>query len=270
MNRRGISDLIGFSLMFSIIIIGVALVSTAGFAQLSELSQQEQIGAAERGMEAFAANLDAIARQGDPARSIQLAPSGGLLWFNESRVTIDVGGDTLEYDVNSLEHRFSRGNEFASVNYDTGAVTRSDGGLPTVYPRWRCDDNADPGSAVVTLVTLTAGDGLSLGSGFGSGTGFPNPPRADEIPQGGDLVSTERTVTFEVTHQDTTVEYRNVDQTDEETVEIDVSGTANPLPWTFGLDRADGWGQSGDYSYTCDGVETVIIRNVTVELSAST
>lgn len=265
--RRGVSDLIGFTLMFSVIIIGVALVATAGFGQLSEISDQEKISAAERGMEAFAADLDDISRQGDLGRSIQLAPSGGLIWYRPSTISVTAGGTTRDYDVNSLEHRFSREDGFVSVNYETGAVTRSNGGLPIVSPRMRCTPSQN--SATITLLNLTGDRGLSLGTGYGSGTGVPNPPAGDEIPGETELVSTERTVTFQATHNETSVEYRTVDGPSGP-ITIDVSNTANPDQWGFAFEEARGWTATGTPSeFECQNVETAVVRVVDVSVTAS-
>lgn len=264
---RAVSDLIGFSLMFSIIILGVALVSTAGFAQLSEISNHERVSAGERGMEAFAANLDDVARQGDLARSVQLSPSGGLIWFRDSALHVVVGtGPPVTYDVNSLEHRFSNESGFVSVNYESGSVMRSDGGLAIVNPRMRCDTAQN--TAVVTLVTLLEGDGMAIGNGFGSGTGVPRPPSFDGAPGDGAVASTERAVRFDMAHHETRVENRTIDGSQRD-VEIQVQDTANPAQWGFAFERAAGWEEDSSDTYVCEDAETIIVREVQVRLSAA-
>lgn len=280
--KRAVSDVIGFSLMFSVIILGVALVSTAGFGQLAEISDQERVGAGERGMEAFAGNLDDVARQGDLARSVDLAPSGGLIWYRNSAIEINVSDSTESvlhddtYDVNSLEHRFSRPEGFVSVNYESGAVMRSDGGGAITNPRMRCDQ--DRSTAVLTLVSLRGSDSLSLGDGFGSGTGVPRPPDLEGVPGDGSVVSTERTVRFGASHEETRMGYSNFDDTTSETVVIDVSNSANPETWSHALYRASGWepADPDDYEdpntveneWECESVETIVVREVLVTLSA--
>lgn len=268
MNDRAISDLVGFTLMFSIIIMSVAIVSTAGITQLSELSERESINSAERGMEAFAGSADDLVRQGDIVRGATLAPSGGLVWFNgstELKVTVDRPSPTLstahDISLNATEHRFSRNPEDVSVVYEGGAVMRSDGGGAIVRPQWRCADDR----AVLTAVKLVPGDGLADGSGFGSGTSDVSPTSGDEIIRG-DIESTDSGVQFQMRRTNTEVETYS-DDDGRLTVTIDPADTANPAQWRFYFDRSDQWTDVGSGDFACQDVGHAVVRTVTVELS---
>lgn len=273
MSERGISDLVGFTLMFSIIIMSVAIVTTAGVTQLSELSEREGINSAERGMEAFAGSADDLLRHGDFVRGATLSPSGGLVWLNDTSLGVRVvdngtgnvppggfdqtGPDAIE--VNATEHRFSRNPEDVSVVYESGTVLRSDGGGAIARPQWECSDD----TAVLTAVKLRPGEGLSIGSGFGSGTGDLEPTAGDEVIRG-DIESTDSGVRFQLARTKTEVYTENGGSFD---LEVNPEGTATPAQWQFFFEQSDQWlSPSGDF-YRCPDVSTVVVRVVSVDVS---
>lgn len=276
MTDRGISDLVGFVLMFGIIIMSVAIVTTAGLGQLSELSEREGINSAERGMEAFAGSVDDLTRHGDLFRQALLSPSGGLVWLNQSSMGLEVynstQSDPLVLDktgaansvgVNALEHRFSRNPEDVSVSYESGSVFRSDGGGAIVRPQWKCGDE----TAFVTAVRLAPGGDLSLGSGFGSDTGDVSPTSGDEMLSG-DIESTDEAVRFQLTRTNTETHTFENENGNSLTVRVNADETATPEQWQFYFERADGWSSTGSGWYDCENKQRVVVRIVTVELTA--
>jgi len=263
---RAVSDVVGFTLMFSIIILSVAIVSTAGLTQLSELSERESINSGERAMEAFAGSVDDLSRQGDLVREATLSPGGGTIWLNgDAELGIEVTDGAVThldqtYAINALEHRYDRNPEDVTISYEGGGVFRSDGAAALVRPQWRCTSDR----AVLTVVKFAGTSSFSVGDGYGSDSGDPLPPGGEGVPSG-TIESTDRGVRFQLTRVDADT-YAIVDETAPSgtlDVSVDYANAANPEQWEFFLDRSQGWTDTGE----CADVEMAVVRVVTVEIA---
>jgi hypothetical protein len=156
-DNRGISEVIGFVLSFSIIILSVALVFTYGFSAVQDMREAEQLNSAERALEAVAGTLENLQR-GDPARASEIRVAGGQLDIrNRSRVVIHVNDSTTSntlyrYDrpVGEILYSYQETN----ISYQTGAVFRSGadgtGGLMVRSPTLVCRDDR----AVVSVLRI--------------------------------------------------------------------------------------------------------------------
>ena len=254
---RGVSDIIAFVLMFAIIITGVGLVSLGAFDNLSEFSDREQIESGERGLSAAAATLDNLHRQSDTRRSFSLALGGGSVYVNESEIGIEVTGTSFDetYLINATEHRFDRSPDDITVAYEGGAVFRRPGYGARYEPSLTCEDD----TAIVSLVKLEA-DNFAVSKGYDSTVTLN--PRG--LPGESPVADLDDTLLFsaEVVEQNRT--YRTLSSKD---VLVDVSASANPEQWGDYFEAAGGWTATGSGVYSCSGVETVLVRVTTVELS---
>lgn len=265
-SDRGVSDLVGFVLMFSVIIASVAIIGTAGITQLSDLSERESIDSSVSSMSKFASTVGALNRQGDLYRTAALSPGGGTIWVNDSvsiRVAVPSASVDETIDVDALEHRFGSAAGDPSVVYEAGAVFRTDGALARYRPTMRCRPND---RAVVSLVNLSATDSISQ-SGGASGPGALQP---GEFPDDVTIITTESSIELTARLRDTEVVYkaRNGGPAD---LTIDVGETIDPEQWQFHFEGS-GWTRlnpaSNPHEYTCEDVQTVLVRTVDVELSA--
>lgn len=265
-DDRGLSDVVAFVLTFTIIIASMALVSTAGIDQLTQLRDSEQLQTADRAMQAAAEEINHL-EDGDPFRILEFSLNDGDLWVNESTISVEVdnGTDTVSYsiDVNSLEHRFDRSSGDVSVAYESGAVVRSDGAWPSYEPDWYADDE----TAIVTLVNITTGDSIDAAGGYhrditiGAGR---------NIPQGAPATDPDETLQIAAAtnlSEDTVLDNRHLPPGEDATVTVDVSQTANPHQWRRYLERT-GWSSvpGDDYQFQADVSESVLIREITIEL----
>jgi hypothetical protein len=80
---RAVSDLVGFVLVFSLVVAVVALVSVAGLGSLEAARDAEQIDNAERAMEVLADNMDDIHRRGAPSRATEISLSEASVRLGE-------------------------------------------------------------------------------------------------------------------------------------------------------------------------------------------
>lgn len=262
-TNRGVSDAIGFTVMFSIIIIGAGLISLGGGAQIVTLSEVEEIRSAERGMESTAATLQPMASDGDQQRSFSVAFSNSNIWMNESTLNITTADGWDEYEelqVNSLEQRFSRSNEDVTVRYEGGGVFRSNA-VPAYDPVFTCsaNDNMDD-TAIITVVNLTLEDrdGLYLSQGYDPDTRFNEFADSEDPP----ITSTDEAINFRAHLVNTT---QNVSDPGSPII-VNTSQTSGPEQWDHYFDNQEEWEpQSPDHVYECDADRT-LIRVVTIEL----
>lgn len=264
-RERAVSDVIGFSLMFGIIIVGVGVVSVGGLDDVLDFGDREEIATSERGMEVAASTLDRINSQSDWNRSFSLVVGTGNVWLNESELTIsgaagiesDIGdGGTIQ--IHSLEHRFDRQPEDVSVRYESGAVFRSDSVAASYRPSFKC--NEDSGNALVSVVNLTSG-----GSGVNVAVDYNRKFTIDptSIPDESPVAAFAETLTLQADLQSWETHTRT-GLSPSEDLRIDVSATANPAAWAYYLEN-DGWTEAGGGTFTCQA-DTVVVREMTIHL----
>ena len=234
-DDRGLSELIGYVLAFSIVIASVSVVYTGGLGAVMEYQEDERERNAERAFVALAESLNDLQRGDAPARNGEIRLAQGRLSMQDgptvSVVVNDSGGsvEVFERRVGALS--YAVGN--TRVAYITGGVLRenSDAGSIAAMPPFRCTDQ----SAVVSLVTLSARDASTL-SGQGS-------------------------VLIEAEKRSTRVLYPSESNPDPSSVTI--SFDENSAAWSRELVEA-GWTQSGD-ELTCE-TDRVVVRRTAVSI----
>lgn len=158
MDDRGVSEVIGFVLVFSLITMTIAIVFTAGFGGLQDAQRIEQINNVERAFDVLDTNVQEVQRQGAPSRATEVRLSGGRLGFGEpTSVTIDVGGTVSTIETRPLVY----GNGDTEIAYELGAIVRtSDGGsVMLTDPGYVLNDDR---SSVPLLVTTKPSDQTSI------------------------------------------------------------------------------------------------------------
>ena len=263
---RAVSDVVGFVLIFSIIITGVGVVSVTGFDALSEFTNEQQVENSERGMASAAATLDKLHRNGDTYRQFDLSLGGGTLWLNESE--IDLGGDidtsrlpgNGNIQVNALEHRFDLSSGEVTIAYEAGGLFRTQSATPRYDPTIQCAAGPDGDTTIVSLVNLTASDRIDRSGSYDSEIAISPTSIPNETPVGAD----NQFVSFRAAliYQDRIVD-TDFDAGDE--ITIDVSQSAYPGQWDRYLE-ANGWTDNGGGEYACGG-DSVLVRVSTIQLS---
>jgi hypothetical protein len=148
---RGVSETIGFVVTFSMIILMVGLVYTAGTGALADLREAEQTENAEYAVEALAESLGTLER-GDPARTSELRVGGGAFAVtNATTLGVTVDGDTT-YATTLYPGGIAYERGETAVAVSGGAVVRTDRGDAVLLrrPSFVCG----PERAIVSVVTL--------------------------------------------------------------------------------------------------------------------
>lgn len=158
-SRRGVSDVIGFVLIFSLVTATVAVVSVSGFAALENVREAEKINSAERGFDVLADNVEDVYDGGVPSRATELSLKGAQL-KTAPAITVNVTARNTTTSDNITVSRTVRpivwtdpASGGTELVYSLGAVLRAhrDGGIVVTEPPLRLESNR----SVVRIVETT-------------------------------------------------------------------------------------------------------------------
>jgi type II secretory pathway pseudopilin PulG len=247
---RGVSDVIGYVLTFSVVALAVLAATGVGFTQLQEVRSNEELTNAERAFQLIEQNFDQIQQsQAETSRS-EISLDAGSLRFRSPpgtstlTVTVNNTGKTHTLPMNSLEY----GLDDTVIAFEGGAVFYQDQNTNTILedgPEMFCRQRGSrPARAIVSVVRLQG----SSSSAFSGGT----------IGITGEHNSSELLFPVNQTGADSVGESTGV------TVEIDSDyGDA----WREHFDDEDnGWTQTGANTYRCtdssDGIQVFVRQTV--------
>ena len=126
MNDRAVSDIVGYVLVFSLIIATVGVVTTVGFGTLSDRQSAERINNVERAFDVFATNMEDVYRDGAPSRATEMRLAGGELRHGDPvRITIaDANENKTNVTISPRPLIYADGD--TEIVYVAGAVIRSE------------------------------------------------------------------------------------------------------------------------------------------------
>lgn len=159
-DDRGVSEVIGFVLVFSLITMTIAIVFTAGLGGLQDAQRTEQVNNVERAFDVLDTNAKEIQRQGAPSRATEMRLSGGRLGFGEpTAVTIDANDGTEPTTVETRPLTYTNGD--TEIAYELGAIIRTDdgGSVMLTDPGYVLNDDR---SALPLLVTTKPSDQTAI------------------------------------------------------------------------------------------------------------
>jgi len=126
-SDRGVSDVIGFVLIFALITSTVAIVYTFGFSGLQDARQEERISNAERVFDILADNIGDLQHRGAPSRATETKLSEASLGYDdETTVTVEVTNapSTPRFSTNIDPVVYSPTGSRVQLVYENGAVLR--------------------------------------------------------------------------------------------------------------------------------------------------
>lgn len=130
---RGQSELLGYFLIFSVVILTILLVGATGLAGLENAEDFQRTTNVEQGFIAFASDVDDVADGGAPARSTTVGLADARLSVDR-RTTITVrvdNGTTENVTVEPYSLVYESGSD-TSIVYTSGALVRADDGSPVL------------------------------------------------------------------------------------------------------------------------------------------
>jgi len=172
----GVSESIGFLLIFTIVIAGIGLVTLYGYPMLlqQQVSADEQI--MEKNMIVLQNDLKGLAYKTVPYKETSLKIGGGTLAvYNASStpatstITIREGATTYVDAFHSGDLRYESVNAKTDISLQNGAVVKRDrtgqGSVMIAEPRWFYDSTSN-----TMIINLIAINSTSLMSKTGIGT----------------------------------------------------------------------------------------------------
>jgi len=179
LDNAAVSESIGFIIIFSIMLAGIALVTLYGYPMLVQEQQNTNIRNMERNMIVLQNDLNMLTFKNVPFKETTLQVAGGTLSVQKepgagnglkSSFTVEVPGYSpfiynlgeIHYDSQDLE---------ATISLENGAVNliywdSPDGSVMLSEPRWFYDDLTNQ-TLVISFIKINASDVLSQ-TGIGS------------------------------------------------------------------------------------------------------
>ncbi|MGM0398035.1 MAG: DUF7289 family protein [Halobacteriota archaeon] len=160
MADRGQSEVIGFVLVFALVVSTVSLASAAGFAGLEDARDYERSHNAEQAFAVLANGIDDVAYEGAPSRQVEMVADDAQVFVGDP-VTITVavaGGGTESVTVRPIVYQ---GPDGSRLIYTAGAVIREDpdGAVMIRHPDLVLSDER----TVVRIVQTRTADGANVG-----------------------------------------------------------------------------------------------------------
>jgi len=165
-NEQGVSESIGFMLIFTIVIAGIALVTLYGYPMLL----QQQVGADEKIMEknmiVLQNDIKSLAYKTVPFKETSLKIGGGSLTVYDSLTspstsTISIYNSVGEYYIESFkpgELRYESVSAQTDISLQNGAVVLrpriQPGSVMLAEPRWFYDGQTN--TMVINLINITS------------------------------------------------------------------------------------------------------------------
>lgn len=152
---RGVSDTVGFVLVFGLITVVIAVVLVGGLAGLENAQQAEQNANVERAFDVLDANIADVHRDGAPSRSTEMRLAGGQLGFGDP-TTVTVNNET-EFEPRPLV--YSNGD--TEIVYELGGIIRTNSGRSVMLdePEYTLNDRR---SSVPLLITTKPSDQTTI------------------------------------------------------------------------------------------------------------
>lgn len=128
-RNRGVSEVLGHVLVFSLVVASIGLIVITGLGGLEDTRESEQLNNAERAFDVLADNMASVYERNSPSRTTEIDLQEASISYDDP-VTINITGNgttaenfTREFEVTPLEYSVSSDQ---SIVYEGGAVFRDD------------------------------------------------------------------------------------------------------------------------------------------------
>lgn len=161
-ESRAVSDLLGFAVVFGVVVLSISLVYTFGLGALTQVQNDEAFDNAERAFDIIADNMGDIHRNGAPGRSTEVDFGGGdLALAGETELVVNESQNS-SVGIVAEPIRYRSGDR--ALFYAAGAVIRTDRDTARIVnePPFRFSESRTVISAVETK---SVGDTDSISGG---------------------------------------------------------------------------------------------------------
>lgn len=156
MHDRAQSELVGFALIFGLVLLAILLVAAMGTAGLNSAQQHQQTSNVQPAFEVLSGNVDDITIHGAPSRGTEIKLVNAALTVEEAvEITVETDNTIEVYTVHGMVYDSGSG---TTVSYAGGMLIREDNDGRIVFgePNAVFSDQS-----IGLLVADTRSDGLS-------------------------------------------------------------------------------------------------------------
>lgn len=158
-TQRGVSHTIGYVLLLTVILVSIITITTVGITLIERQQTTEYISNTEQAFSVFAHSIEAIERNGAPARATEMQFIDGQVQHNEDwilQVNVTTNGTTRTYVSTGTTISYEKNNR--GVHYEMGSVIQTDRESGTIVrkPPYKFQQGQTILSTVATTATGTA------------------------------------------------------------------------------------------------------------------
>ena len=178
LSERGVSESIGFILIFSMVIAGIGLVTLYGYPMLLQQQTSANERIMEKNMIVLQNDVKSLTYKTVPYKESSLKVEDGALtvyntqstqWVSQINVQDCGGGNVYVNGFQSGDLRYSSISAGTDISLQNGAVVKrqitQSGSVMLAEPRWFYDDLTN--TIVINLIGFNSTDSLSL-AGIGT------------------------------------------------------------------------------------------------------
>lgn len=133
LDSRGVSEVIGFVLVFSLVLGTISMVYVGGFSALTDTRDGERVNNAERAFDVLADNFQQLGRGEAPRRATEIKLSDAQLTLDQRYdIEVNVSGNATIASVRPMTYHSGAG---TTIVYEHGAIIRVDEGGGAVMLR---------------------------------------------------------------------------------------------------------------------------------------
>ncbi|MFC6906299.1 DUF7289 family protein [Halalkalicoccus tibetensis] len=122
MADRGVSEALGFVLIFALVVTTLGVVYVTGMAGLTDARDAERVNNAERAFDVLADNVEAITHRDAPSRATEVKlADAGLRVESRDRIAVSVDGGEPIVSTGEVVYDSNMGTD---IVYSNGAVLR--------------------------------------------------------------------------------------------------------------------------------------------------
>ena len=200
-DSRAQSELLGFVLIFAVVILTIAVVSATGVVGFNNAQDYQRTANTEGAFTVLANNVEDVTRMGAPSRGTEIGITGASLSVETERSSMDIAldGETLELEpdgeTGSVVYDSGTG---TTLTYRSGALIREDDGSSVLFrePGFVITDE----EVILPIVRLSPAGTSEVGGT--SNVDVRTIHNGTEVPVDSEAVDDNVTIVLETPHVD--------------------------------------------------------------------
>ncbi|WP_342677604.1 DUF7289 family protein [Methanofollis sp. UBA420] len=169
-NNEGVSEAIGFILIFGLVLTGIALITLYGYPMLMQQQSNADVRNMEQTMVVLQNDMKALCFKSVPYKETSLQVSGGSLAMESASGTVQTFNISVQNNAMATDRIHTAGlspfspgmlaytsdGQDATIALENGGVIRAQAGGSAMIaePRWYTDDANGKKTLVINLVAL--------------------------------------------------------------------------------------------------------------------